>query len=85
MIKIGITGSLASGKSTASRFLSAKHGPLFSADSAVKEIYKSSSFNSLISKKFKLKNNKHIKKIQNSFCYSAHPWNTRKYAKKSKI
>ena len=29
--------------------------------------------------------NKHIKKIQNSFCHSAHTWNTRKYAKKSKI
>jgi len=62
MIKIGITGSLASGKSTASKFLSAKRGPLFSADSAVKELYKSSSFKSLISKKFKLKNNNQIKK-----------------------
>ena len=62
MIKIGITGSLASGKSTASKFLSGKRGPLFSADSAVKELYKSSSFKSLISKKFKIKNNNHIKK-----------------------
>ena len=44
MIKIGITGSLASGKSTASKFLSSKHGPLFSADNIVKELYKSSSF-----------------------------------------
>ena len=62
MIKIGITGSLASGKSTASKFLSSKHGPLFCADSAVKELYKSSSFKSLISKKFKIKNNNQIKK-----------------------
>ena len=54
MIKIGITGSLASGKSTASKFLSAKHGPLFSADSVVKELYKNSIFKSLISKKFKI-------------------------------
>ena len=62
MIKIGITGSLASGKSTACKFLSGKRGPLFSADSAVKELYKSSSFKSLISKKFKIKNNNQIKK-----------------------
>ena len=62
MIKIGITGSLASGKSTASKFLSGKRGPLFSADSAVKELYKNSSFKSLISKKFKIKNNNQIKK-----------------------
>ena len=62
MIKIGITGSLASGKSTASKFLSNKHGPLFSADSVVKELYKNSIFKSLISKKFKIKNNNQIKK-----------------------
>ena len=62
MIKIGITGSLASGKSTASKFLSGKRGPLFSADNAVKELYKHSSFRSLISKKFKIKNNNQIKK-----------------------
>ena len=62
MIKIGITGSLASGKSTASKYLSSKYGLLFSADSAVKELYKSSSFKSLISKKFKIKNNNQIKK-----------------------
>ena len=62
MIKIGITGSLASGKSTASKFLSGKRGPLFSADNAVKELYKNSSFRSLISKKFKIKNNNQIKK-----------------------
>ena len=62
MIKIGITGSLASGKSTASKFLSAKRGPLFSADTAVKELYKSSIFKSLISKKFRIKNNNQMKK-----------------------
>ena len=39
MIKIGITGSLASGKTTASRILSYKNGPLFSADKIVKELY----------------------------------------------
>ena len=62
MIKIGITGSLASGKSTASKFLSYKRGPLFSADTAVKELYKNKSFKSLICKKFKIKNNNRIKK-----------------------
>ena len=62
MIKIGITGSLASGKSIASKFLSSKRGPLFSADSTVKELYKNSSFKSLISKKFNIKNNNQIKK-----------------------
>ncbi len=62
MIKIGITGSLASGKTTASRIISKKRGPLFSADVAVKELYKSPNFKSLISQKFKIKNNNQIKK-----------------------
>ena len=62
MIKIGITGSLASGKTTASKLLASKRGPVFSADNAVKEIYKSSNFKTLISKKFKIKNNNQIKK-----------------------
>ena len=62
MIKIGITGSLASGKTTASRILSAKRGPLFSADDAVKELYQSRNFKILIRKKFGIKNNKQIKK-----------------------
>ena len=40
MIKIGITGSLSSGKTTASRILSYKRGPLFNADKVVKDIPK---------------------------------------------
>ena len=40
MIKIGITGSLGSGKSTVSKLISEKKYPLFSADKAVKEVYK---------------------------------------------
>ena len=36
MKKIGITGSLASGKSTASKILAFKKGPLFNADNIVK-------------------------------------------------
>ena len=40
MKKIAITGSLASGKTTASKILSVKRGPLFSADATVKNLYK---------------------------------------------
>ena len=40
MIKIGITGSLASGKTTASKILSYKRGH-FSADIEVQKLYKS--------------------------------------------
>ena len=60
-MKIGITGSLASGKTTASKILAKKRGPLFSADSVVKDLYQNPYFKSLISKKFKIKNNKRIK------------------------
>ena len=62
MIKIGITGSLASGKSTASRILSFKRGPLFSADLAVKQLYKNKNFLKLLRVKFKIKSQKNIKK-----------------------
>ena len=53
-MKIGITGSLASGKSTASKLLSFKRGPLFSADRTVKELYANNSFKSLVKKNLKL-------------------------------
>ena len=36
MKKIGITGSLSSGKTTASKILSSRKGPLFSADLIVR-------------------------------------------------
>ena len=62
MIKIGITGSLASGKTTASKILSFKRGPLFSADKAVKELYKNKHFKSLVSRRFKIKTNNQFKK-----------------------
>ena len=55
MIKIGITGSIASGKTTASKILSYRRGPLFSADLIVQELYRNKSFKSKIIKKFKLK------------------------------
>ena len=62
MIKIGITGSLASGKTTASKILSYRRGPFFSADKVVKELYNNKKFKSIIKKKFKIKSNNHIKK-----------------------
>ena len=62
MIKIGITGSLASGKTTASKILSFRRGPLFSADKAVKELYKNKHFRSLVSRRFRIKNNSQLKK-----------------------
>jgi dephospho-CoA kinase len=61
MIKIGITGSLASGKSTASKILSNGRGPLFNADKTVRKIYQDKQFKTLISKKFRIKNNNKIK------------------------
>jgi|GEM_PF-5744847 len=57
MIKIGITGSLASGKTSASKILSHKRGPLFSADNIVNNLYQNKNFKFLLSKKFKIKNN----------------------------
>ena len=62
MIKIGITGSLASGKTTASKVLSSRRGPLFSADKTVKEFYENKNFKSLIRKRFKIKKNEGLKK-----------------------
>ena len=44
MKKIGITGSLASGKTTASKILSNGKGPLFSADEVVRDLYSQNIF-----------------------------------------
>ena len=56
MKKIGITGSVASGKSTAIKYLSFNRGPLFSADDAVKKLYRNKNFKKLVSEKLKIKN-----------------------------
>tara|TARA_A100000164_G_C21857955_1_gene748561 strand:+ start:65 stop:628 length:564 start_codon:yes stop_codon:yes gene_type:complete len=61
MIKIGITGSLASGKSTVAKMISSRKYPLFDADKVVKKIYQTNVFKTKIYKKFKLKNKKNIK------------------------
>ena len=61
MKKIGITGSIASGKTTASKILSERRGPLFNADKVVKTLYKNKSFKKLITKKFNIKTNAILK------------------------
>ena len=66
MIKIGITGSIASGKTTVAKMLSRRKYPLFNADKVVRKIYKNNIFKNKVYKKFKLKNKKDIKnKIKN--------------------
>ncbi len=62
MTKIGITGSIASGKTTASKILSYKRGPLFSADEVVKKLYKNNNFKKLLIKEFNLKKKTSLKK-----------------------
>ena len=61
MIKIGITGSLASGKSTVAKIISSKKHPLFDADKVVKKIYKTNIFKKKVLKKFHFDNKKNIK------------------------
>ena len=55
MIKIAITGSIASGKTTATKIISNKLGPLFNADLIVKELYKKKKFQKLVAKKLNFK------------------------------
>ena len=62
MIKIGITGSIASGKTTVAKMLAGKKYPLFDADNEVRKIYKTNLFKSKVRKKFSLANTKNIKK-----------------------
>lgn len=61
MIKIGITGSIASGKSTVAKMICKKNIPLFSADKIVHNIYKNKNFLKKVKKTFFLKSNKNIK------------------------
>jgi|TARA_B110000438_G_C15809762_1_gene649087 dephospho-CoA kinase len=61
MIRIGITGSIASGKSTVAQILSKKKYPLFSADLVVKKLYRNKTFIKKLKKVFNLKNKSHIK------------------------
>ena len=66
MIKIGITGSLASGKSTVARLISRNKYPIFNADNVVKTLYKKRIFTKRIQKQFHFKNTRNLKnKIKN--------------------
>ena len=59
--KIGITGSIASGKTTASKIISNNRGLLFSADKIVQNLYKKKELKKIIAKKFKIKLNSKFK------------------------
>ena len=61
MIKIGITGSLASGKSTVAKLISRKKYGIFSADNTVKTLYKKKIFINKVKKKFNFKNTRNLK------------------------
>ena len=62
MIKIGITGSLSSGKSAVAKLMSRNKYLLFDADKAVVGLYKKRDFINKIKKKFKKENKKSYKK-----------------------
>ena len=62
MIKVGITGSIASGKTTASKIISKNKGPLFSADKVVKKLYTSKNFKKTVSIKLNIQQNTNFKK-----------------------
>ena len=61
MKTIGITGSLASGKTTASKILSNKAGPLFNADDVVKNIYTNFRFKKKVVKLLNISRKKNLK------------------------
>ncbi len=63
MIKIGITGSVASGKTTASKILSHKRGPLFNADKIVKKFYKNNRFKQLLIREFNIEKKSNLKSL----------------------
>ena len=64
-MKIGITGSLASGKSSVANILSKNKKLLFSADKAVKNLYSNNQFKTKIKKRFKIKNKNIKEEIKN--------------------
>ncbi len=67
MIKIGLTGSISSGKTTACKLIAKKRGPIFSADKTVKKLYLKKKIQNKISKKLKFNNKINFKKnLKNS-------------------
>ena len=69
MTIIGLTGSIASGKTTASKIISKERGPLFSADKVVGKLYNNKNFKRSIVRKFKFKSNSEFKKKIKSFYF----------------
>ena len=63
-MKIGITGSLSSGKSTVAKMLSKNKNILFSADEAVRKLYSNKVFKKKVRKKFNLKGENLKKEIK---------------------
>lgn len=61
MIKIGVTGSISSGKTTASKLISRKKGALFNADKVVKKLYKEKKFQKILKKRLKIKSKLNLK------------------------
>ena len=58
---IGITGSIASGKTTVAQLMAGKKYPLFSADKIVAKLYRKKIFTKILIKKFKLKDTRNVK------------------------
>ena len=58
---IGITGSIASGKTTVAHLMAGKKYPLFSADIIVSNLYKKKTFIKILVKVFKLNKKEKIK------------------------
>ena len=63
-MKIGITGSISSGKSTVSNLFLKNKNLIFSADKVVKDLYNSNDFKKKISKKFKIRKDQIKKKLK---------------------
>ena len=63
-MKIGITGSISSGKSTVSNLFLKNRNSIFSADKVVKDLYNSNDFKKKISKKFKIRKDQIKKEIK---------------------
>ena len=58
---IGITGSIASGKTTVAHLMAGKKYPLFSADMIVSNLYRKKNFCKILVEKFKLISKKNVK------------------------
>ena len=61
MKAIGVTGSIASGKSTVAKLVARNKYPLFNADQVVLNLYKNKKFIKLLSQRFKLNKRNKIK------------------------